>query len=122
MSSLGFLLFAFLAAVSALTFCKFQIREKRFIQGEVYVGRTKKLRRRLYTNHLHGNKSTARLKQYIVEDKENFPQINSYDSAKEWIKDNCFFQYIEVEESRERGHIEGLLGFLLDSRYIEEEH
>lgn len=88
----------------------------------LYVGRTKKLRRRLYTNHLQGNKSTARLKKYIVEDTENFPQINSYDSAKQWIKDNCFFQYIEVDDSRERGHIEGLIGFFLDSRYIEEEH
>ena len=82
------------------------------------MGRTKKLRRRLYTYHLQGNKSTARLKKYIVEDMENFPQINSYDSAKQWIKDNCFFQYIVVEESRERGHIEGSFGFFLDSRYI----
>ncbi|GEM_PF-1851756 len=42
----------------------------------LYVGRTKKLRRRLYTNHLQGNKSTARLKKYIVEDNQNFPEIN----------------------------------------------
>lgn len=38
-----------------------------------YVGRTRKLRRRLYTNHLQSNKSTARLKKYIVEDKSEFP-------------------------------------------------
>lgn len=94
----------------------------RITDEALYVGRTKKLRRRLYTNHLQGNKSTARLKKYIVEDMENFPQINSYDSAKQWIKENCYFQYIEVEESRKRGHIEGLIGFFLDSRYIEDEH
>lgn len=88
----------------------------------LYVGRTKRLRRRLYTNHLQGNKSTARLKKYIVEDELNFPQINNYQEAKEWIKENCFFQYVEVKDCRERGHVEGLLGFLLSSRYIEEEH
>ncbi|EPR08115.1 GIY-YIG nuclease family protein [Ruminiclostridium papyrosolvens] len=88
----------------------------------LYVGRTKKLRRRLYTNHLQGNKSTARLKKYLVEDNERFPQITNYEEAKKWIKDNCYFKYIGVSNSRERGHIEGLLGFVLDSIYIEEEH
>ena len=88
----------------------------------IYVGRTRKLRRRLYTNYLQGNKSTARLKKYIVEDNQNFPEINDYEKAKAWIKDNCYFQYVEVQDSRERGHVEGLFGFLLDSRYIEEEH
>lgn len=87
----------------------------------LYVGRTKKLRRRLYTNHLQGNKSTARLKKYIVEDEINYPNINTYDDAKQWIKNNCYFQYINIEDSRERGHVEGLLGLLLDSRYIEDE-
>lgn len=88
----------------------------------LYVGRTKKLRRRLYTNHLQGNKSTARLKKYIVEDNHNFPEIDDYEKAKVWIKNNCYFQYVTVQHSRERGHVEGLLGYLLDSRYMEEEH
>ena len=88
----------------------------------IYVGRTRKLRRRLYTNYLQGNKSTARLKKYIVEDNQNFPEINDYEKSKAWIKDNCYFQYVEVQDSRERGHVEGLFGFLLDSRYLEEEH
>ncbi len=88
----------------------------------LYVGRTKKLRRRLYTNHLQGNKSTARLKKYLVEDNVNLPEIDDYEKAKTWIKDNCYFQFVEVQESRERGHVEGLLGFLFNSRYIEEEH
>lgn len=88
----------------------------------LYVGRTKRLRRRLYNNHLQGNKSTARLKKYIVEDKTNYPDINTYDDAKQWIKDNCYFQYINIEDSRERGHVEWLLGFLLDSRYMEDKH
>ena len=88
----------------------------------LFVGRTKKLRRRLYTNHLQGNKSTARLKKYIVEDNQNFPEINDYEKAKVWLKNNCYFQYVAVQDSHERGHVEGLLGYLLDSRYMEEEH
>ena len=72
----------------------------------LYVGRTRKLRRRLYTNHLQGNKSTARLKKYIVEDNQKFPEINDYEKAKAWIKDSRYFQYVEVQESRERGHYE----------------
>lgn len=88
----------------------------------LYVGRTTKLRRRLYTNHLQGNTSTARLKKYILEDNINFKNIETSQQAKEWIKDNCYFKYIEVNDNRERGHIEGLLGYILNSFYIEKEH
>lgn len=88
----------------------------------LYVGRTNDLRRRLYTNHLMGNKSTARLKKYIVEDNDKFPNITSFAEAKQWMKCNCYFKYIEVTDSKDRGHIEGLLGFILNSYYIEDEH
>ena len=91
-------------------------------QETLYVGRTKDLRRRLYTNHLMGNKSTARLKKYIVEDNIKFPNISNYQEAKNWIKENCYFKYMEITDSKERGHIEGLLGFVLNSYYIEDEH
>lgn len=63
----------------------------------LYVGRTRKLRRRLYTNHLQDPKSTARLKKYIVEDNQNFPEINDYKKARALPKDNFYFQYVEVQ-------------------------
>ena len=91
--------------------------------GEVlYVGRTINLRRRLYTNHLMGNKSTARLKKYLVEDNERYPQIMSYQNAKEFMKKHCCFRFILIEDGHMRGHVEGLFGFLADARYIELEH
>ncbi|GAA0062654.1 hypothetical protein UT300001_11630 [Clostridium sp. CTA-1] len=62
------------------------------------------------------------MKKYIVEDNQNFPEIDDYKKAKKWIKDNCYFLYVEVQDFRERGHVEGLLVFLFDSRYMEEEH
>ena len=40
----------------------------------LYVGRTKNLRQRIYSNHLHGPLSNARLKKYLIEDP-NEPSI-----------------------------------------------
>ncbi len=79
----------------------------------LYVGKTTNLKQRLYNNHLMGPLNNARLKKYILEDKVNFPNINDKDEAKHWIKHNCCFQYIVAENFRQRGHIEGLLSFLL---------
>lgn len=36
------------------------------------------------------------MKKYIVEDNKNFSEINDYEKAKAWLKDNCYFQYVEV--------------------------
>ena len=88
----------------------------------LYVGRTRNIRQRLYTNHLMGNKSSARLKKYLVEDNIRHPEIVGYSDAKEYIKENCNFQYILIEDNNERGHVEGLMGYLTDVRYIESEH
>ena len=77
----------------------------------LYVGRTRNIKQRLYTNHLMGNKSSARLKKYLVDDNVNHPEIDDYSKAKEYIRQNCNFQFILCEDNNERGHIEGLLGY-----------
>ncbi len=87
----------------------------------LYVGRTKNLRQRLYTNHLMGPKSNARLKKYLTEDP-NVPEIQTIEQAKKYLRERCCFQYIPEPDMRSRGQIEGLLSFLLDVRYIHEEH
>lgn len=87
----------------------------------LYVGRTKNLRQRLYTNHLMGPKSNARLKKYLTEDP-NVPEIQTMEQAKKYLRERCCFQYIPEPDMRSRGQIEGLLSFLLDVRYIHEEH
>ena len=90
--------------------------------GEVlYVGRTKNVRRRLYTNHLMGPKTNARLKKYLVEDP-NQPQITDMLVAKEYLKANCYAQYVPEEDMVKRGQIEGLLSYMLNVRYIHEVH
>lgn len=88
----------------------------------LYVGRTRNIKQRLYTNHLMGNKSSARLKKYLVDDNVNHPEIDDYSKAKEYIRQNCNFQFILCDDNNERGHIEGLLGYLTQARYIETEH
>lgn len=87
----------------------------------LYVGRTKNLRQRLYNNHLMGSKTNARLRKYLVEDPKE-PTITTMEEAKQYLKDHCYFQFIHVEDVRRRGQIEGMLGFFLDVRYIHEEH
>ena len=90
-------------------------------EEDLYGGRTRNIRQRLYTNHLMGNKSSARLKKYLVDDV-NLPDIVEYVDAKNYMKANCCFQFVLVEDNNERGHIEGLLGYLTEARYIEMEH
>lgn len=87
----------------------------------LYVGRTKNLRRRLYTNHLMGPTTNARLKKYLIED-EGQSTITDLQQAKQFIKEKCYFQYIAEPDMRKRGQIEGLISFLLDVKYIHEEH
>ena len=87
----------------------------------LYVGRTKNLRQRLYTNHLMGSKSNARLKKYLSEDVTR-PDIPTMNEAKQFLKDRCYFQYLSIPDMRERGQIEGLLSYLLNVQYIHEEH
>ena len=87
----------------------------------LYVGRTKNLRQRLYNNHLMGPESNARLKKYLTEDPDR-PDIPTMDAAKQYLIEHCYFQYIPEPDVRIRGQIEGLLSYLLDVRYIHEEH
>ena len=90
--------------------------------GEVlYVGRTKNVCQRLYNNHLMGPKTNARLKKYLVEDPDQ-PQITDMLAAKEYLKANCYAQYIPEDNMVKRGQIEGLISYMLNVRYIHEEH
>ena len=87
----------------------------------LYVGRTKNLRQRIYSNHLHGPLSNARLKKYLIEDP-NEPSITDLATAKQYLKDCCYVQFQIIDDLLERGQVEGLLSFLLDVRYLYEEH
>ncbi len=87
----------------------------------LYVGRTKSIRRRLYTNHLMGPEANARLKKYLLNDDRR-PEVSTLDEAKKYLQEHCDFQYIRVDDMTVRGQVEGLLSYLLDVTYIHEEH
>ena len=87
----------------------------------LYVGKTTKLRRRLYTNHLMGPLANARLKKYLIDDP-TVSEVTDLVSAKQYIKDNCYFQYVAEPDMRKRGQLEGLYSYLLDVKYVDKEH
>lgn len=90
--------------------------------GEVlYVGRTKNIRQRLYNNHLMGPKTNARLKKYLVEDPLQL-QISDMEHAKNYLKANCYTQFILEPDMVKRGQMERLLSYMINVRYIHEEH
>jgi hypothetical protein len=84
-----------------------------------YIGRSKNLRQRLYSNHLMGPRSNARLKKYLVD----FGECSDMASAKDFIRQNCIARWIEESDTRKRGAIEGYTTGLLFPKYgIYEEH
>src|SRR5512135_2117800 len=84
-----------------------------------YVGRSKNLRRRLYTNHLMGPLANARLKKYLI----NSGECSGLAEAKKFLRKNCLVRWIEVADIRKRGAIEGYVtGLLFPKHGIYEEH
>lgn len=84
----------------------------------LYVGQTTDMQRRLYTNHLMGNASTARLKKYLWEDTDK-PGIEDMSDAKTYLRNHCRFRWIPEENARHRGLIEGGLRFAYNARYVD---
>jgi hypothetical protein len=78
-----------------------------------YVGRASSLARRLYTNHLMGNQSTARLKKYIVESGE----APTMEDAKTFLRKNCSIQWVTEDEYRNRAALEGFFTSVLFPKY-----
>lgn len=92
------------------------------IEVPLYVGRTKNLRERIYTNHLMGGLSNARLKNYIIKD-ELHPCYDNITEAKNYIRTNCFVRWVFEEDFRKRGAIEGYVTAIIFPKYgIYEEH
>jgi hypothetical protein len=98
----------------------FEVLRKR--EFALYVGRTKNLRNRIYTNHLMGSISNARLKKYIIQDA-NHSCFDDVVLAKDYIRKNCFIKWILEDDIRKRGALEGYFTARLFPKYgIAEEH
>ncbi len=84
-----------------------------------YIGRSKRLKRRIYSNHLMGPVTNARLKKYLISSGE----CGDIQEAKQFIKSFCSVRWIQEEDIRKRGAIEGYVtGLLYPKHGIYEEH
>ena len=84
-----------------------------------YIGRSKNLSRRLYTNHLMGSLSNARLKKYLVKSKE----CKNPEKAKRFIRKRCLVRWFLEDDTRKRGAVEGYVTGVVFPKYgIYEEH
>ena len=61
------------------------------------------------------------MKKYLVDD-ELQTSVKDMAEAKQYLKDHCYVKYLVEEDTLRRGRIEGLLSYLLNVRYIHEEH
>lgn len=83
------------------------------VEHAYYIGRSLNIRRRLYTNHLMGSLSNARLKKYLIESGE----CTDVDDAKLFIREKCLARWIEEKDVRKRGALEGYFTGLLFPKY-----
>jgi hypothetical protein len=78
-----------------------------------YIGRSTNLRQRIYNNHLMGPISNARLKKYLI----NSGECSDLPSAKKFIRSFCLVRWIQENDIRNRGVIEGYVTGLLSPKY-----
>jgi hypothetical protein len=92
------------------------------VEVALYVGRAINLGRRIYTNHLMGNLSTARLKKYLTEDPGHHCFGESR-LAKRHLIERCSVRWILEQDFRRRGALEGYFTAVLFPNYgISREH
>ena len=48
--------------------------------------------------------------------------MKTMEDAKKYLRENCQLQYMTESDTRRRGQLEGLFSYLLNVRYIHEEH
>lgn len=84
-----------------------------------YIGRTRNMQKRLYSDHLMGGLSSAPLKKYLIDNHV----CSTIEEAKEFIQKHCMARWIEEPNYRRRGAIEGFCTASLFPVYgIDKEH
>lgn len=78
-----------------------------------YVGRTMNLNRRISKDHIHGNRAGARLKKQLTDSME----CANFREAKNFLREFCSARWIEQEDFRMRGAIEGYATAILFPKY-----
>jgi len=77
----------------------------------IYVGKTSNLQDRIYNNLLMGNTQAHTLKRKLVN--AGFPN----EKAKQYFKNNCRIQYLEISDERQRSFFEHFTISILKPKY-----
>lgn len=87
----------------------------------VYVGLSGNLRQRIYTNQFQGDESGSQIKKAVID----HGRAKTWESAKEYLKENCGVRFGVVPDFRERQIREGFAIAILKpefSLYKSKEH
>ena len=67
-------------------------------QNSIYIGKSIDLQRRIYTNHLMGNRQASTLKRKMIKSGEYIGEI----AVKKYLIEKCSLQVITIEDVSER--------------------
>ena len=81
--------------------------------SSIYVGKSTNLQSRIYQSHFMGNREGSSLKKKLIE-KGNFADEGN---VKEYFKDKCLCQFIEVPDEADRKYFEHFAIAILHPRY-----
>ena len=90
----------------------------KFTQEALYVGKTLNFRQALYRQQLMG---TLGLKKYLLENPKE-EAVSDMNRAKDYVRNCCSFFYLQESDVKIRGNLEGLVRFLTNCRYVNQEH
>ncbi|MDH4136353.1 MAG: GIY-YIG nuclease family protein [Anaerolineae bacterium] len=71
-------------------------------QSSVYVGKTTRLRGRIYRDHLMGNRRASTLKRKLIASG----QFSDEEAVKQYLKDRCLVQYMTISDEALRTSFE----------------
>ena len=81
--------------------------------SSIYIGESANLQRRLYNNHLMGNRKASALKKKLIE-KGNLADERA---VKQYLKNKCLFQFIKVPDEADRKYFEHFAIAILHPKY-----
>lgn len=82
-------------------------------QSSVYVGKTSNLRRRIYTNHLMGNRRASTLRRKLI----NSGKCGNEEAIRRYLKSECLVQFVTITDDADRTSFEHFAVSILRPTY-----
>ena len=91
----------------------YRVMKKWMPKKTLYIGKAKNLRQRLYSNLMKGQTRSHTLKGKLIRARVCL----SEDEARRFLSSNCYVQFIEIDDARERSFVEHYLIAAEQPRY-----